>query len=137
MVLPLTVLGKLCPFPANCTALTVPGHAMSIQIFLIHKLHQKMKHFLITNANGENYASQILSKTLGFLTLFFFLVLTSQPLQAQCVLVCNGPTPQTASQVAVNNSCEATLIPDAILESPQSCPGAKVLTVRDDMNRYR
>lgn len=94
-----------------------------------------MKHYLLTNSHEENYFDKVLSKGLSFLTFFCLMFLLAQPLSAQnCVLVCNGPTPETASQVAVNQFCEAVLIPDAILESPQSCPGAKLLTVRDDMN---
>lgn len=94
-----------------------------------------MKHFLITTTNGENYFDQVLSKGFSFLTLIFMFFFMAQTLQAQdCTLVCNGPTPETASQVAVNQSCQAVLIPDAILESPQSCPGEKLMTVRDGMN---
>jgi hypothetical protein len=50
-------------------------------------------------------------------------------LWGQCNLVCNGAL-NAPLQVAVDQSCSVTLIPDAILEAPQICPGAKNLIVR-------
>lgn len=62
------------------------------------------------------------------------LLFASNGAQAQCTLVCNGATQATANQVAINQNCEVTLVPDVILESPQSCPGDKIITVRDSAN---
>lgn len=50
-------------------------------------------------------------------------------LWGQCNLVCNG-TLNAPLQVAVDQSCSVTLNPDAILEAPQLCPGAKNMIVR-------
>ncbi|NUN99355.1 MAG: HYR domain-containing protein [Saprospiraceae bacterium] len=61
-------------------------------------------------------------------------MLASHGAQAQCTLVCNGASQANPNQVAINQNCEVTLVPDVILESPQSCPGDKILTVRDNAN---
>lgn len=51
-------------------------------------------------------------------------------LQAQCVLACNDPDPANPLQIALDENCEARIIPDVIIESPQSCPGPKQIVVR-------
>ena len=62
------------------------------------------------------------------------LMLASNSAQAQCTLVCNGASQASPNQVAINQNCTVTLVPDVILESPQSCPGDKIMTVRDNAN---
>ena len=91
-----------------------------------------MRHNLTTQTQkgikkiGAN-RKLFLALLLGIISSFF------HSANGQCTLACNG-TPTAPSQVAVNHLCEATLIPDAILESEQSCPGDKMLTIRDSMN---
>lgn len=90
--------------------------------------------------SGMRYAYAFFDKLrprTGFLIGAFLpvlLLLASHSAQAQCTLVCNGASQASPNQVAINQNCEVTLTPDVILESPQSCPGAKTMTVRNNAN---
>lgn len=50
--------------------------------------------------------------------------------QNNCSLVCNG-TLEAPNQASLGPACMLRLDPDHILESPQSCPGDKLITIRD------
>lgn len=90
--------------------------------------------------SGMRYAYAFFEKLrprTGFLIGAFLpvlLMLASNSAQAQCTLVCNGASQASPNQVAINQNCEVSLVPDVILESPQSCPGDKIMTVRDNAN---
>lgn len=57
---------------------------------------------------------------------------SSLTVQAQdnCTLVCNG-TIERPNEASLGPDCMLRLDPDHILESPQSCPGDKLITIRD------
>ncbi len=69
----------------------------------------------------------------GFL-LPVLLMLFSGSVQAQCTMACNGATQATPNQVAINQDCEVTLVPEVVLVSTQDCPGNKTMTIRDSTN---
>lgn len=56
------------------------------------------------------------------------------PLQAQCDLACNGGNPDVPLLIPVDDNCQVSLTPEDVLEVPITCPGDKVLTVRDEFN---
>jgi hypothetical protein len=64
-----------------------------------------------------------------------FLLFTAQQLQGQCTsLVCNG-TQANPLELAVNNSCQAVILADEVIDMTlSSCTGLKQVTVRDDMS---
>lgn len=66
--------------------------------------------------------------------LILFCWLVSSPhfqAQAQCALACNDPDPDHPLQIALDQQCQARIVPDMILESPESCPGDKQIVVRN------
>ena len=70
------------------------------------------------------------------LVLMAGLTFSSLLLKAQCTsLICNGASQSAPLEVAIDGMCEVTIVPDAILESEQSCSGTKLLTVRDDRSQ--
>lgn len=52
-----------------------------------------------------------------------------------CTLGCNG-TLEAPLYVAIDQSCEAFLLVDQILEAPQDCPGPKRMVVRDSVSAF-
>lgn len=54
-------------------------------------------------------------------------------LWGQCNMICVG-SPNIPLQVAVNQACDATLVPDALIDTALSCPGTKSMVVRDTGN---
>lgn len=65
---------------------------------------------------------------LSLFTLFAFI-----SLQAQCNLACIG-TFNSPLQVSVNQTCEVTLVIDAVVQAPLQCPGPKNMIARDGLN---
>jgi len=111
--------------------------------FLIQQIHQEMKHFIASAATvqqGTGHPYALFNKLIPWAALqrgalsLVLLMMAAWSLQAQCTLACDGPTPATANEVAINQMCEVTLNPEVILESPQSCPGDKNIAVRNDSN---
>lgn len=66
----------------------------------------------------------------GLLFMFWLLGSMSTAARAQCALACNDPDPDNPLQVALDENCQARIIPDIIIEAPQSCPGPKQIVVR-------
>ena len=55
------------------------------------------------------------------------------PLNAQ-TLTCNAASANSPLQVAIDDQCTVFLVPDVILEAPQSAPGDKRMILRDNVN---
>ncbi len=55
--------------------------------------------------------------------------------QAQCTLVCKKTSFDHPFELAVDQNCGAVIVPDLILESPESCPGDKTITVLSEQNQ--
>lgn len=50
--------------------------------------------------------------------------------QQECTLVCNG-TLEAPNEASIGPGCMLRIDPDHILEAPQTCPGDKLMTIRD------
>ncbi|PHN04805.1 hypothetical protein CRP01_20050 [Flavilitoribacter nigricans DSM 23189 = NBRC 102662] len=50
--------------------------------------------------------------------------------QDNCTLVCNG-TLEAPNEASLGTGCMLRIDPDHILEAPQTCPGDKLITIRD------
>ena len=97
-----------------------------------------MKHFNARTGpwNVSHRSHPVNSGNLKKLTtalLFLIGFWLHQPLAAQqgCTLICNANNPNAPSQMTVNGQCQGVLVPDAILEAPEECPGPKTLIVRE------
>lgn len=64
-----------------------------------------------------------------FLLLWGGFSLTAQA-QDECTLVCNG-TLEAPNEASLGTDCMLRIDPDHILEAPQTCPGDKLITIRD------
>ncbi len=105
---------------------------------LTQQILREMKHMKrIAKQEAHNNAfsgsmSVNFKRTVGGLLILLSLF-SSVTVNAQCTsLICNGASQSAPLEVAIDGFCEVTLVPDAILEAEQSCPGTKILTVRDD-----
>ncbi len=71
-----------------------------------------------------------LTRRLLLLAALWMLGSTYSQLAAQCALACNDPDPDHPLQIALDQNCSATIVPDVILEAPEGCPGDKQIVVR-------
>ena len=93
-------------------------------------MYTNMEKTWILNRWERFYAPPKKAKWWGLLIILWFLGLCSPELSAQCSLACNDPDPNNPLQLALDNSCEATITADIILESTQTCPGDKQIVIR-------
>lgn len=70
---------------------------------------------------------------LVFLVMVSMALFQSLGLHGQ-TLTCNAPSSSAPLQVAIDEECTVFLIPDVILEAPQTAPGDKRIIVRDNLN---
>ncbi len=68
---------------------------------------------------------------MAFASLAFLMLFMYQPLKGQCVLTCRGADQANAVPLVVRNDCTLRLSPEVLLSSPGSCPGPKIMTVRE------
>lgn len=66
--------------------------------------------------------------------LFFLAWLGQHSLLAQCDIMSAYPDPAMPRMVMINGDCEATVRARDLLRAPDSCPGGKMLTIRDGLS---
>ncbi len=100
-----------------------------------------MKHLHLNSSKGVGNLIPTVERgkyrgwiNLRVLFLSLFTIMAFLTLQAQnCNLACIG-TLNSPLQVSVNQTCEVTLVIDAVVQSPMDCPGPKNMIARDLQN---
>lgn len=99
-----------------------------------------MKHLNLNTSNGAGCSAPVAGRrhyrgwfNLRVVLLALFTLSAFISLQAQCNLACIG-TFNSPLQVSVNQTCEVTLVIDAVVQAPLQCPGPKNMIARDGLN---
>ena len=92
-----------------------------------HLTHRREKKALVTS----NGAFLMLLRAALFALIFGF---ADDPLLAQCDLNCLGSDPGQPLSVVIDEDCEVKLDTSLLLSGSSTCPGDKLITVRDTLS---